>query len=58
MLKMIVIFLVLTVLIGLKIILFRKLNDLEKWKLTKVIGFSILCSSLALGLLTLFVLLF
>lgn len=58
MLRMFVIFLALTGAIGLGITLFRKLNGLEKWQLTKVFGFSILCSMLALGVLTLFVLLF
>jgi hypothetical protein len=58
MLKMIVIFLALTGAIGLGITLFRQQTNLEKWELTKVFGFSILCSVLALGALTLFVLLF
>ncbi len=41
---------------GFKII--HKMNKMEKWTLTKYTAYSILCSVLALGALTIFVVLF
>ena len=56
--KMIVIWLMLTVVIGFGILSFRKLNGLEKWQLTKTIVYAIVCSLVAVVLLGIFVALF
>jgi hypothetical protein len=37
---------------------FRQLSGLDKWRLTKSIGYSILCSTLAIFILSLIVILF
>lgn len=58
MIKIILSFLVLfgVFFFGIKFI--REMNKMEKWTLTKYTVYSMLCSMLALGVLTIFVLLF
>ena len=56
--KMIVIWLLLTVVIGFGILGFRKLNGLDKWQLTKTVVYAIVCSLVAVVLLGIFVALF
>jgi Na+/H+-dicarboxylate symporter len=56
--KMIVIWLLLTVVIGFGILGFRKLSGLDKWQLTKTVVYAIVCSLVAVVLLGIFVALF
>jgi len=56
--KMIVIWLLLTVVIGFGILGFRKLSRLDKWQLTKTVVYAIVCSLVAVVLLGIFVALF
>ena len=58
MFKMVVIWLLLTVVIGFGILSFQKLKSLEKWHLTKTIAYSILCALVAVVLLGIFVAVF
>ena len=58
MIKMFVTFLVLAVFIGLGIQSWQQLKGKAKWRLTKIAAFSMLCAALAVGLLTMFVILF
>ena len=58
MIKGIVLFLVLAVIIGLAIDIFRSLNGREKWALTKTLAYSIMCSAVAFILLSLIVFIF
>ena len=58
MIKIFVVWAVLTVFIGLAIESWRQVTGLERWRLTKIAVFSMLCSVLAVGLLTIFVVLF
>jgi hypothetical protein len=58
MIKMYLVFLLLSVAIGFGISMFRKLNKMEKLHFTKLIVYSTMCSLLALGALTVFVVLF
>lgn len=58
MVKMILAFLVLTVLIAGGISLFRSLSGKDQWKLTKIVFYAIMCSAIAVGLLTAVVVLF
>ena len=58
MIKMLVAFVFLAVLIGVAVQAWRGLRGLEKWRLTKIAILSIVCAALAVGLLTIFVLLF
>lgn len=47
MFKILLAFILLSAIIGLVINTVRKMTGKEKWQLTKLIGFSILCASLA-----------
>ncbi len=47
MFKILLAFIFLSAIIGLVINTVRKMTGKEKWQLTKLIGFSILCASLA-----------
>jgi hypothetical protein len=58
MVRMFLIFLLLTVFIGGGIHVVRQLSGMEKWQLTKLLVYSVVCAMLALGALTVFVLLF
>jgi hypothetical protein len=58
MIRMVFAFLFLFVVFFLGLKAFKEITKEEKWELTKLIGFSILCASLTLGVLTGFVLLF
>ena len=58
MIKMLVVFLFLALGIGLGIRGWQQLRGKTKWRLTKIAAFSIMCSALAVGLLTIFVILF
>ena len=58
MIKIILSFLVLFCVFFFGIKFIREMNKMEKWALTKYAVYSILCSVLALGALTIFVLLF
>jgi hypothetical protein len=58
MIKMFVVFLFLALAIGLAIQSWQQLKGKAKWQLTKIAAFSIMCSALAVGLLTIFVILF
>jgi hypothetical protein len=56
--KMFVVWFILAVFIGLLIEGWRMVSGRERWQLTKIAAFSIMCSALAVGLLTIFVILF
>lgn len=58
MIKMFVIFLFFSLGIALAIQNWRQLRGKAKWRLTKIAAFSIMCSAMAVGILTLFVILF
>ena len=58
MIRMLVAFAVLAVLIGVAIQAWRSLTGQERWQLTKIAAFSIVCAALAVGLLTMIVILF
>jgi hypothetical protein len=58
MIRMYLTFLILTALIWFGISAFRKTTGREKWRLTKIAVYSILCSALALTVLTSIVILF
>lgn len=58
MIRMFVVFVVLSVLIGLALGAWHALTGKAKWRLTKVAAFSTMCAALAVGLLTVFVILF
>lgn len=47
MIRVFVLFIALTLLIALGITGFQRLKSEEKWRLTKVVGFSIMCSLIA-----------
>ena len=55
---MYLVFLILTALIWFGISAFRKTTGREKWRLTKIAAYSILCSVLAVTFLTSIVILF
>ena len=56
--RMILIWLILSVLIGLGIVGFRALSGKEKWQLTKILFFATMCSLVAVVLLGILVVLF
>jgi hypothetical protein len=56
--KLVLAFIVFTALFWFGIEIFRKMSGKEKWKLTKVVTYSALCSILAISTLTLIVILF
>ncbi len=56
--KMIVIFFVFTIMFALVIATFRELTKREVWRLTKYVGYSIMCSILTILLLFAIVMLF
>ena len=58
MIRMYLTFLILTALIWFGISAFRRTTGREKWQLTKIAVYSILCSALALTVLTSIVILF
>ena len=58
MIRVFVLFIVLTALIALGVIGFRQLSNKDKWQLTKVVGFSIVCSLIATVILFGIVILF
>jgi hypothetical protein len=58
MIRMYLTFLILTALIWFGISAFRNTTGREKWRLTKIAVYSILCSALALTVLTSIVILF
>lgn len=58
MIKMLLVFVVLALLIGLAVQAVRGLQGREKWRLTKILAFSSICAALAVGLLTMIVILF
>ena len=58
MIRMYLVFLILTALIWFGIAAFRKTTGREKWRLTKIAAYSILCSVLAVTFLTSIVILF
>jgi hypothetical protein len=58
MLRMFVVWFILAVFIGLLIEGWRMVSGQERWQLTKIAAFSMLCAALAVGLLTIFVILF
>ena len=58
MIKIILAFLLLTLGIGMVITGVQNLSGLEKWQLTKVLSYAIICSLLATVLLVAFVVLF
>jgi len=58
MIKMLVVFVVLAAFIGWGIQDWRQRKGKARWRLTKIAAFSIMCAALAVGLLTLFVILF
>jgi hypothetical protein len=56
--KLVLAFIIFTALFWFGIEVFRKMSGKEKWKLTKVVAYSTLCSILAIATLTLIVILF
>ena len=58
MIKIILAFLLLALAIGIGIDVVRYMSGLEKWQLTKVLAYAIICSLLATVLLVAFVVLF
>lgn len=56
--KMLVVFLVLALAIGLGIRTWQGLHGKEKWQLTKIVGFSIISAALAVSLLIVLVIFF
>lgn len=56
--RMFLVFAVLAIGIGLAVQAWRTLSGREKWQLTKIAAFSIVCAALAVGLLTMIVILF
>jgi hypothetical protein len=58
MIKIVLAFLLLALGIGIGIAQWRAFNYLEKWQLTKVLAYAIMCSLLATVLLVVFVVLF
>jgi hypothetical protein len=58
MIKSILVFLFFTIVFAASIQTFVNLGLKEKWALTKVVGYAILCSLLALSVLTIIVILF
>lgn len=58
MIRVLVAFLALAVVFGFGIQLFRNLTKRQKWRLTKIAAYSILCSVLALAVLISIVILF
>jgi len=58
MIKIILAFLLLALAIGIGIDVVRSMSGLEKWQLTKVLAYAIICSLLATVLLVAFVVLF
>lgn len=58
MIKIILAFLLLALAIGIGIDVVRSMSGLEKWQLTKVLSYAIICSLLATVLLVAFVVLF
>ena len=58
MIKIVLIFAVVFFCFFLGIDLLRRLTGSEKWQLTKMVGYAILCSVLTLGVLSFLVLLF
>jgi hypothetical protein len=58
MIKMFVVWVILAIFIGLAVEGWRQIKGQERWRLTKIAAFSMLCAALAVGLLTIFVVLF
>ena len=58
MIKSLIVFVFLSLLIGLGISAFRHLTGKEKWNLTKVVAYSVFCAILAFVVLTGVVILF
>lgn len=58
MIKIILTFIVIFALFFFGINFIRKMTGMQKWNLTKIAGYSIICSMLSLGAITIFVLLF
>jgi hypothetical protein len=58
MVKMLLIFLILTVCIAVGIKVWRSLTSSEKMSMVKLVGYSAVCALIAVGLLTLIVVLF
>ena len=56
--RMILVWLILTVVIGVGIAAWRRLSGQEQWKLTKYIAFATMCSLVAVISLSFFVLMF
>ena len=58
MIKIILAFLLLSVVIGMGITAVRSMSGLEKWQLTKVLAYATICSLLAIVLLVAIVVIF
>jgi len=58
MIKIILAFLLLSVVIGMGITAVRSMSGLEKWQLTKVLAYATMCSLLAIVLLVAIVVIF
>lgn len=58
MIRLWLVFTILAVLIHFSIVSWRALSGKERWGLTKTLGYSILCSLLAVAVMTLIVILF
>lgn len=58
MIRTILMFVVITVFIGMGIEVFRNMTGREKWKLTKSIAYALLCSSITFIVLSIVVILF
>jgi hypothetical protein len=58
MIKALMAFVVVALVIGLAIQAWCGLRGRQRWRLTKIVAFSIICAALAVGLLTIIVVLF
>jgi cytochrome c oxidase assembly factor CtaG len=58
MFKMFLAFVAIAVMVGSCISMFRSLSGKEKWNLTKIVSYAIMCSAIAVGILTAIVVLF
>lgn len=58
MIKAVTIWLLLSIVIGLGIAFFQAASGLERWKLTKYIGYAAMCSIVAMSILSFIVIVF
>jgi hypothetical protein len=58
MFKMILVFVLVSIIIAGGIQIFRNMSGKEKWTLTKIVGYAIMCSGIAISILSAIVVLF